>query len=118
MSSAEPGSTSRLWPAVAILVAASGLAIAIAFTPGANNPTVEVGFNDNAVSEGLASPVQVARLIAAAGGGVDRVQIAWSSLEPARGEFDFRPYDAIYRADLARRVRPLFIFAFAPGWAT
>jgi hypothetical protein len=38
-------------------------------------------------------------------------------LEPAPGIYKFAPYDAIYAADLARGIEPLFTFAFAPQWA-
>ena len=106
--------------AIAVLVAVAVLALVL-FTAG-DGPSDEpipvlVGFNDNAVTQGVASPEQVADLLARVGADVDRVQINWEAIEPVRGEYDFRTYDAIYEADLARGVKPLFIFAFAPAWA-
>jgi outer membrane biosynthesis protein TonB len=80
-------------------------------------PTVRVGFNNNAVTQGLATPQQAAQMLSNAGAKVDRVQIDWKSLEPNQGDYRFATYDAIYQADLAEGVRPLFIFAFAPAWA-
>jgi hypothetical protein len=51
------------------------------------------------------------------GADIDRVTINWASLEPNRGTYRWGGWDAIYRADLSRGVRPLFIFASAPEWA-
>jgi hypothetical protein len=75
------------------------------------------GFNNNAVTRGVASPEQAAELLAATGATIDRVQIDWAEIEPAPRQYDLRVPDAIYSADLAQGVRPLFIFAFAPAWA-
>jgi hypothetical protein len=78
---------------------------------------VAVGFNDNAVTEGVASPERTAQLLAGVGAKVDRVQINWGWIEPEPGRLSMAPYDAIYKADLARGIRPLFNLAFAPPWA-
>jgi hypothetical protein len=77
-----------------------------------------VGFNNNAVVERSATPEQSADLLADVGADIDRVQIGWVRLEPAPGVYNFATYDAIYAADLARGIRPLFNFAFAPAWAS
>ena len=79
---------------------------------------VRFGFNNNAVAQGIARPDAAASMTAAVGGEIDRVHIDWATLEPRQGELNFEPYDLIYAADLDRGVRPLFIFAFAPPWAT
>lgn len=109
------GSRARL-----AVVAASALAVAAVLLWPADDqpPAIAFGFNNNAVTQGLVTPDEAAEQIAAAGGEVDRVQIDWASLEPRPGERDFAPYDAIYAADLRHDVRPLFILAFAPAWAT
>jgi hypothetical protein len=101
--------------AVVVLVAV--VAIAVATSSDDEAPTVEVGFNNNSVAQGLSSPERAAELIAAAGGEIDRVQIDWNLLEPQPGDYRWDAYDAIYRADLERGLRPLFIFAYAPTWA-
>jgi hypothetical protein len=77
-----------------------------------------VGFNNNAVSRGLATADQAAGLLAEVGADIDRVQITWEHLERTPGVYDFALSDSIYAADLARGVRPLFILAYAPRWAS
>ena len=87
-------------------------------TVQAARPPVRVGFNNNAVTDKVASPWVAAELLSGVGAQVDRVQIGWDALEPSPGEYNFATFDAIYQADLARGIRPLFIFAFAPKWAS
>jgi hypothetical protein len=102
----------------AVMIIAAAIAV-IALGPADDTPpSVGFGFNDNAVTQGLATPDQTAAAIAAIGGTVDRVQVDWGSIEPREGTFDFSRYDGIYQADLLRGVHPLFIFAFAPPWAS
>ena len=87
--------------------------------PGTAVPReMPVGFNNNAVSQGSVTAEQSADLLAGIGADVDRVQINWARFEPAPGTYDFALSDSIYAADLARGVRPLFILAYAPGWAS
>jgi hypothetical protein len=85
---------------------------------GFNNPRGQTGFNNNSVAHRVATPDQAAATIAHAGATIDRVQMQWSSLEPSPGERHFAIYDSIYHADLAHGVKPLFILASAPLWAT
>jgi hypothetical protein len=87
--------------------------------PAPQSPAREVltGFNNNAVTQGVASAEQSARALSALGAEVDRVQISWRKLEPVPGEYRFEVYDRIYEADLARGIRPLFILGYAPLWA-
>ena len=77
-----------------------------------------VGFNNNSVSQGIATADQSADLLAGVGADVDRVQIAWERLERSPGTYDFALADSVYAADLARGVRPLFILGYAPRWAS
>lgn len=81
------------------------------------DPSYEVGFNNNAVMQGVAPLSEVTARLKQVGADVDRVQISWATLEPEPGRFDFGPIDRIYEADLTAGVEPLFIFAFAPPWA-
>ena len=80
-------------------------------------PAVDVGFNNNAVTQGVATAEQAAERLVQVGADIDRVQINWATLEPSPGVYDFRPYDEVYAADLAAGVKPLLIFAYAPAWA-
>ena len=79
---------------------------------------IPVGFNDNAVTDRVATPEGAATLLSSVGADVDRVQIGWDAIEPTPGEYRFATFDAIYAADLADGIKPLFIFAFAPAWAS
>ena len=85
--------------------------------PPASPPAFAVGFNNQAVTDKQLSAADSAALLGEVGAQVDRVQINWAQLEPERGQFRFERYDAIYAADLANGVRPLFNFAYAPSWA-
>jgi hypothetical protein len=118
MSFEMPSRPARIGLALAVALSAAVVVIAVA--TGAKDddrPSVVVGFNNNAVSQGLADPGRSARLVAGAGGDVDRVQIDWKLLEPEPGTYRWDRYDAVYEADLAAGIRPLFIFAYAPAWA-
>lgn len=81
--------------AVAIGAVFAVAAVIVALTlrgPGADEePQLPVGFNNNAVAQGVASPVQVAELIEQVGGDIDRVQIDWDRLEPRRGNISGLP---------------------------
>lgn len=104
--------------AIGGLVAGAVLAGLLLGSPrGEPDHPTRFGFNNNAVVEGDADPRQAAELIAAGGGEIDRVQVDWSRLEPQPGQFEFATYDAIYEADIAAGIQPLFIFGYAPAWA-
>jgi hypothetical protein len=75
------------------------------------------GFNDGAIRAGLISAAADADLTAKAGANVHRVVFDWRRVEARRGNPDFTAYDRIYRAMLARGVRPLLILMLAPSWA-
>jgi hypothetical protein len=107
--------------ALGVTVALAPLVVIAAAVLGPSSearPQVPFGFSNNAVLERVATPEAAASAISAAGGEVDRVQVDWASLEPTPGARSFEPYDAIYEADVRHGVRPLFILAFAPQWAT
>ncbi len=108
--------TGRVLLALVVAVAAGALIVALADLQP-HSREVKVGFNDNAVTDRVATPTQVARLLRAVGARIDRVQVNWTTFEPTPGSYRFAPYDAIYRSDLRSGIRPLFIFAYAPGWA-
>jgi hypothetical protein len=101
--------------AVAVCLALALAIVALSEVGKSRHPPF--GFNDNAVTEHVATPAQTAALLARIGARIDRVQVNWRSIEPSPGNFQLSVYDQIYAADLARGVKPLWIFAFAPQWA-
>lgn len=52
-----------------------------------------------------------------AGAEVARFPLAWAGVEPERGRYDWRAYDALYRELLAHGVRPLPVIVDSPWWA-
>lgn len=107
------------WLATGAIALATVLLVIFGLLPSlASDPRpLRVGFANNAVAQDVATPGEAAQLISGAGARIDRVQVEWATLEPAPGRYRFGRYDAIYRADLARGLRPLFILAYAPNWA-
>src|SRR3954451_8533903 len=83
---------------------------------GADRPAL-FGFNDNAVRAGQLSAPADAGLAARAGANLTRVTFDWRYAEPSPRQYDLSAYDAIYRASLAKGIRPLWIVMFAPRWA-
>lgn len=75
------------------------------------------GFHDNSVAGKRASADDAARLAEGAGAGIYRLLIDWRATEPAPGVWDFSLPDRVYKAMLARGVRPLFLLSWAPYWA-
>lgn len=76
----------------------------------------QFGFNDNAVRAGIVSAKKDALLTARVGAGIHRLAFDWRWAEAQPGQYQLRNYDEIYRAMLARGIRPLFILVFAPYW--
>ena len=68
------------------------------------------------------TPDQVAGLIADLHGESHRYPIDWQYVEPNAPsggvhQYDFSTYDAMYRADVAKGIRPLIFVTNAPSWA-
>lgn len=76
-----------------------------------------VGFNDISSVAGRTPFGTAAGAAAAAGSTSTRVIVDWSWLEHAPGEYTWGILDGVYRADLARGIRPLFGITGAPRWA-
>jgi hypothetical protein len=76
-----------------------------------------LGFNDNSVRAGQVDAPTAARLAEGVGAGLDRVTFDWRYAEPTVDHYVLGDYDAIYRAMLARGVRPVWVLMFAPRWA-
>lgn len=68
-----------------------------------------------------ATPAEIARRIAQLGATSQRFVVSWHSVEPEPPvdghQYNFAPFDAMYRADLRYGVRPLLVALNAPGWA-
>jgi len=56
--------------------------------------------------------------VQAAGIGWIRIDFIWAAVEPARGKYDWRTYDAIAAAANARGLQVFATLAYTPGWAT
>lgn len=65
---------------------------------------------------------EIAGQVAALGATSQRFVVDWSLVEPRppSGErrYDFATFDAMYRADLRRGIRPLLVVLNAPAWAS
>src|SRR4051812_43934936 len=72
------------------------------------------GFNDNGVAFGQLSATTDALLAGQDGATTSRITFDWRYAEAAQGVWNLAQYDAIYNADIAKGVRPVFILAFAP----
>lgn len=75
------------------------------------------GFHDNSVAGQRASAEQVARLAEGTGAGLYRFLVDWRSAEPQRDVYDLRMPDQVYRALVARGIRPVLLLAWAPNWS-
>jgi hypothetical protein len=76
-----------------------------------------LGFNDNAVHMNQVDAATDARLTSQVGARITRITFDWRWAEPRPGELHLAEYDALYQADLARGINPIFVLAFAPTWA-
>src|SRR5215218_2131491 len=56
--------------------------------------------------------------VRAAGIGWVRIDFIWAAVEPARGKYDWRIYDAIAAAASARGLKVFATAAYTPAWAT
>lgn len=54
----------------------------------------------------------------AAGIGWVRIDFIWAAVEPARGKYDWRIYDALAAAAKARGLQVFATIAYTPAWAT
>src|SRR5919202_3901706 len=56
--------------------------------------------------------------VKAAGLGWVRIDFIWSAVEPRKGRYDWRLYDAIAAAAKARGLQVFATLAYTPAWAT
>src|SRR4051812_4370761 len=75
-----------------------------------------LGFSDQAVLGNQINATDDAALAARAGATTSRVTFDWRWAEPTQGDWKLATYDAIYNADLARGIKPVFVILFAPQW--
>jgi hypothetical protein len=69
---------------------------------------------------GLPDPATAAARVAAVDGNMTRTAMHWQAMEPARdllNEAAFDPYERLYDALRARRIKPILMVQFAPAWA-
>jgi hypothetical protein len=92
-------------------MAAAALAL-----PSAASAQPYFGFNDSSFWTET-TPAQSAALHADAGATSTRIVVDWAAVEATPGSFVWSAYDAIYSAQLARGIRPLFQLFDAPPWA-
>ena len=97
------------------LTAMLAFAVALA-VPSAASAEPYFGFNDGSFWKET-TPAQSAALHADAGATSTRVTLDWSYIEGTPGNYGWKTYDAIYHAQLARGIRPLFTISGAPAWA-
>ena len=76
----------------------------------------ELGFNDNAIRARRISAEEDAAVTEGVGAGIHRLVFDWRYAERVRDQYHWEDYDRIYRAMLARGIRPLFILVDAPRW--
>jgi hypothetical protein len=77
----------------------------------------KLGVQDISIGSGRASAEEVARLAEGLGAGLLRMPFGWRYAERQRGVYDMRIYDRLYRALLARGIRPLILLSTSPRWA-
>ena len=76
------------------------------------------GFNDTAAGgSGQLTPTADAQLASQAGAQLTRVPFEWRNAEPTPGAWRWGTWDAIYNANIAAGIRPVFILTNAPSWA-
>jgi hypothetical protein len=96
--------------ALAIGVVALGIGILVWLGHDSGPRAMVVGFNEDPVPRTLALQDRT-------GLRVRRLAVAWSQVEPAPGQEDWKTADAAYAAILARGLRPLLVAGAAPCWA-
>jgi polysaccharide biosynthesis protein PslG len=75
------------------------------------------GFDDNAVQWGQVSASDYARYATQAGATTARITVDWFYVQPTPDHWIWDQYDAIYNADVAAGIKPIFELAYAPPWA-
>jgi len=77
-----------------------------------------VGFNESSVGLGVARPAQAAAFGAGLGSSLVRIALNWAFTQArAGGPYDWRAWDARYRAYVARGIRPIWAIQASPRWA-
>jgi hypothetical protein len=76
-----------------------------------------LGFDDNAVQWNQIGATDDAHLAAQAGATTARTTVDWGYVQPTSDYWIWDEYDAIYDADVAAGIKPIFEIAYAPPWA-
>ena len=99
-----------------LAVLAATTACALGATTASAATSMALGFSDQSVNGGQLSAADSAALASRAGVTSSRVTFDWRWAQPDPGTWRLAPYDAIYAADLAKGIRPVFVLLFAPQW--
>lgn len=113
----RPAPQTTIAPAPAPIAAAAAPSVA---APAAAAPATRLapfGYNENGPAWGTVALDAAARMAAETGATLHRFEFNWRFAEPTPGSWRLDRYDAIYEADLARGIRPVFILMYAPEWA-
>jgi hypothetical protein len=77
------------------------------------NPTATLGFNDDWIFHSVAA----LNLLDETGSQVARTTLAWSGVEPTKGQFNWYGSDVLYQRLLDRGIHPLWILLSAPCYS-
>jgi hypothetical protein len=91
-------------------------ATAFLLLPAAARANEWYGLTDAAAPLGQLSPDQAASFQDELGARGARVALNWDWVQHNPGPFNFSTFDAIYQADLAHGLRPVFLLTGAPAW--
>lgn len=74
------------------------------------------GYNDASVQVGQMDATSHAALARDGGASTHRITFDWRWAEPQRGSVRFDTYDALYKAQLAAGIKPIFVILYSPQW--
>ena len=92
------------------------LLVCVARGAAAADPSSSFGVNIHA-PQGAELAAELDR-VKAAGIGWVRIDFIWAAVEPQRGRYDWRGYDALAAAARARGLQVYATLAYTPAWAT
>jgi hypothetical protein len=93
-----------------------GLLAAMSLTTPVAHASTRFGLADESVTGARTTPTQSADLAAKEGATSSRVTLNWDWVQHTNTTPNFATYDAIYNADLARGIQPVFDLTGAPPW--
>jgi hypothetical protein len=88
-----------------------------ALRPGAPQPRVWFGYNEDYLGDGDQSQDAMLHLTKVGGATTARFNVNWYAAEPQEGVLHLEPYDALYRKLIDAGIRPVIGITDAPCWA-